>query len=66
MIEREGTGEIDWKRTIKEAEGKNCKFELNAERDREPVKFLKEWSDMIALVFFHDEAGNTVLNMLKT
>ena len=52
MIEREGTGEVDWKRIIKEAEGKNCKFELNAERDRKPVKFLKKWSDMVALAFF--------------
>ena len=65
MIEREGTGEVDWKRIIKEAEGKNCKFELNAERDREPVKFLKKWSDMVALAFFHDETGSTVLNTLK-
>jgi len=54
LIEREGTGEVDWKRIIKEAEGKNCKFELNAERDREPVKFLKKWSDMVALAFFYD------------
>ena len=27
---------------------------------------MKEWSDMVALAFFHDETGSTVLNTLKT
>ena len=30
------------------------------------MKFLKKWSDMVALAFFHDETGSTVLNTLKT
>ena len=57
---------VNWKRIVKEAESKNCKFELNAERDRKPVKLLKEWSDMVTLALFHDETGSTVLNTLKT
>ena len=66
LVQREGARKVDWERVVKEAEGKNCKFKLNAERDRKPVKFLKEWSDMVALAFFHDETGSTVLNTLKT
>ena len=66
LVQREGARKVDWERVVKEAEGKNCKFKLNAERDRKPVKFLKEGSDMVALAFFHDETGSTVLNTLKT
>ena len=66
MVQREGARKVDWERVVKEAEGKDCKFKLNAERDRKPVKFLKKWSDMVALAFFHDETGSTVLNTLKT
>ena len=66
LVQREGARKVNWERVVKEAEGKDCKFKLNAKRNRKPVKFLKKRSDMVALAFFHDKTGCVVLNALKS